>query len=219
MILIFVKIIGIYFCITGTFDTNYPEEYKQMLSKSFSYKFQYLTIVGLYITLFTIILYLVNQTMQLCFKKQIPLLKKTSKLLHAIILPIEILITLFFWSLFLYDPKLIVCEIVYEKCGLNIYKNFCLHLVPFLLLAIEGYYAKLTRSNFHIVCILLFGFSYYLFVRSIAIKENRWPYPFLEKVSEYQRIAIFFTVTLMCIIFYEISMLLLKRQDVKTKHD
>lgn len=213
MLLIFVKIVGMYFCITGTYDTDYPEEYKQMINKTFTNKFQYLTIIGLYITLLTLSLYLINQMFHLIFKRNITYINKISNLLHAMILPIEVLITLLFWSLFIYNPKLIVCEIVYEKCGLNVYKNICLHFIPFLLLAIEAYHSKLTRSNIHIVLLLSFGVCYYLFVKSVAEREKRWPYPFLERFTEYERMVVFFVVTLLCIVFYEVSMYLLKTNN------
>lgn len=215
MILIFTKIIGIYLCIYGSNDSNYPQEYRKFLHKSFTFKFQYLTIIGLYITLLTLSLYLIHQLIARFFNKNIRILNTTSTLLHSIILPIEILITVIFWTLFLINPRLIVCEIVYEKCGMNFYRNVCMHFVPLVLLAIEGYYAQLQRSNFHVFILIVFGMCYYLFVKDIALREKRWPYPFLDKVGEWQRIVIFCSVTGMCIFFYELCMYFAAKEKKK----
>ncbi|KAM0674271.1 hypothetical protein GVAV_002347 [Gurleya vavrai] len=219
MILIFTKVIGIFFCIYGTSDSNYPQEYRDMLHKTVTFKFQYLTIIGLYITLLTLFLCLIHQSLVRFFNKSISFLSNITNFLQSVILPIEILITLVFWSLFIYNPKLIVCEIVYEKCGLNFLNNLCMHFVPFLLLSIEFFSAKLKRSNFHVLFLLVFGFLYYLFVKDIATREKKWPYPFLDKVDDMQRIVIFTTITFLCVVLYEICMYIAQKMADKIKTD
>lgn len=213
MLLIIIKLIGIYLCIYGSSSTNYSEEYRQLLNSYTAYRFQFLTIIGLYLTLFTLTIILLHQTIALIFKRDLQLIRSFSTFLLALILPIELLITLTFWTLYLYDPSVIISEIVLKTTGIGLFQNLCMHLIPVILLIIEVLSFRLERRNSHVVVLCVFGAAYYLFARSIAVRENKWAYPFLDNRSESVRVLIVSFLTLVAVVFYEVVMVVLRVRD------
>lgn len=217
MLLIMIKLIGIFLCIYGSTDISYPPEYKEFLDKSILYRFQYLTIIGLYMTLLTVSLLLIDQLVFIITKRCNEKLKKLTSFLIVVVLPIEIIISVVFWSLYLYDPRTIINEIILATGGITLFQNICMHAIPLFLLTLEIYYIDVKRDNFHVMLLCVFGMLYYLFLRFVAKKANRWPYPFLDGKNEITRAFIFFAMTISGVFIYEICMLCIKLKNERSK--
>lgn len=219
MFLILAKMIGIYFCIYGSSDHNYPEDYKQLIKSSLMLRFQYLTNIGLELTTYTLLMGIFHQIIARVFKKDLRYINFIYKNLLLVILPIEIIITIVFWSLFLYDPKVIVTKAIYDYCGMNLFQNICIHLIPAIFLMNEAIFLDIQRSNLHIIFLVGFGLFYYLFVRKVANDYKKWPYPFLDDASENKRILIFTVITLLSIFIYELCIFIFTKMKKKIKRE
>ncbi|EJW04491.1 hypothetical protein EDEG_01284 [Edhazardia aedis USNM 41457] len=217
MLEILCKILGIFICIFGAHDDGYPDDYKKMLRQKYYNQFQYLTVIGLYMSILTLFLGLKLRIIYKLKKKQIKSLYKIYTKMLSLILPIEILISLVFWSMFIYNPVLIVKESIYEAKGFNFSQNMCLHLFPAILLAFELKNVKLKRSNVCVIAMIIFSFVYYFFCRYIAKKYKSWPYPFLDQLNEARRIVFFAVSTFISIILHEIVILISRKLKAHKK--
>lgn len=218
MFLIFVKLIGIFLCIYGSTDISYPPEYKEFLDKNIFYRFQYLTILGLYMTLLTISLLLIDQLVFKLTNRYSQKLKSISNFLIVVVLPIEIIITVVFWSLYLYDPSTIINEILLSTSGITLFQNVCMHVIPLVLLILEIYYIDIQRDNLHVILLCVFSAIYYLFLRYIAKKVKRWPYPFLDDKNEITRVFLFIVLTLFGVLMYELCMMFIAIKNKRNKN-
>lgn len=210
-----IRIIGIFLCIYGHNNVSYPPESIKHHNVSLMCRCQYLTIIGLYLTLVTLSLLVLNQIAELFIRREMKTMRTAIKFLVSIVLPIETVVTLTFWVLYLYDPKVILNEILIKTNSIRMSHNLCLHLIPILLLVIEAMFLNLKRQNLHVIVLCFFSLAYYVFLRNVALTEKRWPYPFLDDRSEIGRIGIFFALTLAGVLFYEIAMLALTKRMEK----
>lgn len=218
MFLILFKIIGIIFCKYGSYYHGSPDEFRELVNSSFMFRYQYLANIGLELTLYTLYLGVFHQVITRFFKKECKCIKKSYEHILSVLLPIEIAITVVFWTLFLYDPKIIRTPVIYEKYGLDLFQNSCVHLLPAILLINEALFCELQRNNLHILFYIFVSPIYYLFLKKVVEHYKTWPYPFLDEATESKRIMIFIAITILIIFIYELNIIIFKKIKKSNKN-
>lgn len=220
MIRYIIRLIGMTLCIYGHNNIYIPPELLHNSKISYLHRCQFLTIIGLYLTLMTLSLLVISQTVEILIKREIKFIRTVTIFFISIILPIESIITLTFWILYFYDPKTILNETLIQTNSIKISHNLCLHLIPILLLFLEAFFMNFERDNLHVIILCFFSLAYYVFLRNVSLREKRWPYPFLDNRTELGRIGIFFALTLIGVVIYEMLMFVLARKKkIKEKSE
>lgn len=222
MIKLFTRILFLAFCLYGYSDYGAPPEIIEYTSGLVVGKYVFLTTQGLLLTMATLMLGLFqqhNDTQPVnTIRKWI---RNTYLFLLVVTLPLEIIIFLLYWPLHLLSPeKLSPAEFVQNKIAISFFSDFCLHLFPLAALVLEIYERDIEKSKLHLIVFVLFAVFYYCLCREMAKVNNRWPYPFLNEMSEQQRLFFYAGITLAVIFFYEVIIMLKNRhrQMPKVEH-
>jgi len=161
--------------------------------------FLFFTNISLFYTTFCVIV---------GFLKQLaPTLNKLHRFLLPTSIVLEMMVTTFFWILFLINPSLVKKD--FNKSGfslLSLYTEFPKHLFPLLILMIEQAGMKLERMWTHKLFFIGFGIFYGSLSEILIISESNYLYPFFKKFSFKGRILFFVASILINFFFYEVLM-------------
>lgn len=213
MVKLFTKILFLVFCLYGYSDYGAPREIVEYTSGLVVGKYAFLTTQGLLLTIATLMLGLFQRPSDTQPVNGVrKWIRSTYLFLLIVTLPLEIIIFLVYWPLHLLSPeKLSPVEFVQKKIAVSLFSDFCLHLFPLTALLLEIYERNIEKSKLHLVVFVLFAVFYYVLCREIARVNNRWPYPFLNEMTEQQRLFFYAAITLAVIFFYEAIILLKSR--------
>ncbi|KCZ80509.1 hypothetical protein H312_02071 [Anncaliia algerae PRA339] len=212
MFKVFAKITLFSFCLLGCFNFGVPLEILEEEKNIYMGKLRHLTTQGLYLTVFTLI------TGQL-LERGLVFLNQFHATMLVITLPLEFLILLMYWTLYIYDPKTLYPAEFYDK---NIrtthFGNLCVHFFPFIALLLEAKEKDLKKKYYHYIIILFFSFKYFAMSHLFFYYNGFFPYPFLNVLSFLQRICLFLGATLLFLILYE-TIFLLKGNPIENEEN
>lgn len=196
MLKICAKVTLLSFCLLGCFSFGVPEEIIARERGMYMGRLRYLTTQGLYLTVITLFLGKISST-----TKYFQNLYET---MLAVCVPLEMLIVSLFWSLYFYNPRTLYQSDFYDKnIKVTPFGNLCVHLFPLFALIFEIEGRNLQRKMSHYFFIVLLGCLYFCLSHLFFYYENCFPYPFLDLLSIYQRIVVFFGGILIYLAFYE----------------
>ena len=128
---------------------------------------------------------------------------KTKHFLLSTVLPLSTMVFLMFWAIFLYDPGLLRSPELrkYIEQGLITVPQWILHayhtaiiLFPLIdLLLYPSTRSENPNSFTPKKSVLVFcGFSllYFVWMMTVGVKYNKWPYPLLAKMTNIQRVSL-----------------------------
>ncbi|KAG5356622.1 UPF0641 membrane protein [Yarrowia sp. E02] len=171
---------------------HFLEQYPNPLNASYGGKYQYLTILGLCGSYLVFLLALQADVASLYTKDFSNLLYQLKNSVAVAVTPLECVITVLYWSLKLYDPKLLKHPAVKEQIPL--WLDMSIHLVPaatlFLDVVLMG---QPWNLSFVQAVVTNFGLSagYWFWVHKTAAVNEFFPYPFLGLVSTEVRVGVF----------------------------
>ncbi|KAL0265883.1 UNVERIFIED_CONTAM: hypothetical protein PYX00_011600 [Menopon gallinae] len=206
MIKLSTKILFLAFCLYGYSDYGTPQEIVTYTSNLVAGKYLYLTTQGLLLTIATLMLGLFQHSNDTRPTNGVrKWIRSTYLSLLLVTLPLEIIIFLVYWPLHIMCPeKLRPVEFVKNKIAVSLFSDFCLHLFPLTALLLEIYERNIEKSKLHLFVFVLFALFYYGLCREIAKVNNTWPYPFLNGMTEWQRLLFYAGITLAAVLFYEV---------------
>ncbi|KAJ1968609.1 hypothetical protein H4R34_006250 [Dimargaris verticillata] len=152
-------------------------------SRSFGWHFQYLTIVGLALTMVTTALgvgsALRSGTMTV-------LCSKGWQFMLPMTLAAETVIALLYWALTLTSQDLMFYP---DELVIPAWLDFGLHLFPavFQLVSFVRVRPALSPSKRQVYCMLVVGVLYGAWMHFVHHMNGFWPYPFLALMSDMQR--------------------------------
>lgn len=187
-------IIGIYSVVDASIPQNVRDYYNSIVFG----RNQFLTILGVQATIITTILKLLSFTKMKIFDYAFDFL-------YPIALLVEFTITLGFWPLWLTAPDQIEHKVPGSDYKSPLYLEFTHHLLPLLLLLVEGFTSPVKDQNIFIFTNLIFSTLiimplYYVLAYLSHKYNNRWPYPMLDNISHIDRVYIFIGFALMGLI-------------------
>lgn len=216
---VFTKILFLAFCLYGYSDYSAPREIVEYTSGLLVGKYLFLTTQGLLLTIATLMLGLFQRPSDTQPMNDVrKWIRSTYLFLLIVTLPLEIIIFLLYWPLHLLHPeKLRPAEFVQNKIAASLFSDLCLHLFPLTALILEIYERNIEKSKLHLIVFVLFAIFYYCLCRETAKVNNRWPYPFLNEMTEQQRLFLYAGITIAVIFFYEVIILLKSRHNTCLK--
>ena len=187
------RLLFVSLCLYGYSLVNSHKDLQLALERSYGGKFEFLTMLGSLLTMFTLIVV----TFESILKTNI--LLRTKTILLAISFPIETVVTVFYWCLYFYDPLLL--HQGPKPIGLD--TDICLHLVPGVALWIEFLEMKNFKSSkYHIWFLLFLCVSYFAWVHFLFTRNEKWVYPILGIISFNDRVLFFSVSTFFAILTY-----------------
>ncbi|CAB4392107.1 unnamed protein product [Rhizophagus irregularis] len=161
------------------------------------FQFTHLTIVGLLFSLVAFVFALLYDLFSTV--KVISFLKTW---FMVVTVPLEGLISILYWGLIIYDETLLL-----DKPRLPILIDLGFHLIPAVCLWTDFLFftKEFRKSHSHIFYLLLFAFSYAVWIQFYFVNYGTWPYPILSKLETQQRIGFYFTCFALCTGIYHIG--------------
>lgn len=173
-----------FFIVIGSYsiaDHSLPLPIAEYFNSLYFGRKQFLTILGMYLTIFLTILKI--------FK-----FERLHSFLYPFGLCAEMTITLVFWIMYIFVPNLLIFEVPGYKYNSSICLHLVHHFLPLLILCFEGFYTDLENISF--IKVFFLTPIYYLIAYLAYKLNNKWPYPFLEQISHLLRILIFILYSL-----------------------
>nr|CAG8559085.1 15590_t:CDS:2 [Entrophospora candida] len=120
--------------------------------------------------------------------------------------PLEGLISVLYWTFILYDEQLLLDP---GQSRLPILIDMGFHLIPAICLWIDFLFfmKEFKKSHNHIFYILLFAFSYSVWVQFWFFQYGTWPYPILAKLETQHRIGFYACCSVLFTAMYHIGAL------------
>lgn len=188
-------------CIYGCTNYCLPQEIIDYCNTLSGGKYIYLTNISLYLTVGTLCLGIFVRY----FKY--PRLLPTYVNLVSVLLPLELLVTILFWVLFLVDPTLVRDKDLYDKgVRVDLLSDLSMHLFPFVALVLEQYDVEFIRELSHVIFFSVFCVVYFLLCLVFSKVNGFWVYPILDKLSMAGRILLFGFSNVLILAFYELFM-------------
>ncbi|KAG0179341.1 hypothetical protein DFQ29_002231 [Apophysomyces sp. BC1021] len=180
---------GLY-CVNFVYDNPY--------AVGFGGHFQYLTIMGLTTATLAFTLKLLRFLVP-------GILPVTYEVILYLAGPMEGMISLVYWAMFLKDPYLLTPK---DIPPIPMYVDCALHLNPAVLLWVDFliFNAEFKRSLRHVVAIYGFTTFYYVWSWFCQSQNGYWPYPFLNDFSSAGRLAFYLGCGTLSWIIYESEM-------------
>ncbi|EQB62355.1 integral membrane [Vairimorpha apis BRL 01] len=207
---IITKIARLFFLITctyGTTDYCLPKEIVNHNNTFYGSKYIYLTNICLYITVTC--LFMGNMVRQLRVQGLLEIYRHTL----CLMLPLNCLVSILFWTLFYIDPTLIRDKDLYNKnIRISLFSDLCVHLFPFLSLLVEHKGLIIKSHPCHCIFYILFTVTYYFICYYFSKLNNMWVYPLLGKLDLKNRILLFFFSTILVIFIYKMMMYFIKNE-------
>ncbi|EPR78939.1 hypothetical protein SLOPH_1693 [Spraguea lophii 42_110] len=199
MIIDLLRIICLSCFVYVSMEGNLPEKLRDYYSQLFAGRKQFLTILSLYATIFSIVMGIAARLSGSLYLKTI--FEATLSLAFIA----ETIVTIMFWALYFYDKKLIFSkDLLDESMQSSFAVELILHLLPICVLIMEVYINPIRRDLKQKIIVYVFSYKYLLWLYYLSYKNNKWPYPFLETQNDLMRIAIIFVVTSVGVIVSEI---------------
>ncbi|KAK9467290.1 FAR-17a/AIG1-like protein [Lipomyces arxii] len=193
------------------FSSNIP------MNRTYGGQFQFLTILGVTVSYITVTTGLLAHIMSSNF------LLRTKNRLLMVAAPVEILISLLYGSICLYDRSLLVPQSV--TVFLPSYVDFGLHGAPSILLALDFFLFSPNWSLNPISTFILYAFiatGYWIWIHHTYSINNFFPYPLLELLTREQRAILFLVCTVLLLGVYLVLIklhALIVKLDVKDVKD
>ena len=195
------------------FDMIDNSKFIQNCPEYSTYKYLLLTKISLSITIISSISGILKRVTGVESKWHSFLLASASSL--------ETIVFLLFWGLLFFDKKAIVDpNAIKNHSESTLWNRFCSHTIPFILAYLNMHDMSLSYKKQSIVFFLLFGIVYYCATCTYAHYFHRDIYPFLSKVTYFQKALIFVAIDLLAIIIYLVNLKVFgKRSKTKNKKD
>ncbi|RHZ86438.1 hypothetical protein Glove_51g82 [Diversispora epigaea] len=168
-------------------------------SQNLIFEFTHLTIIGL---LFSLVAFVLALLYDIFTKSRVISILKN--IFTAVSVPLEGLISLMYWSLILYDEKLILEP---GNARLPFLIDLGFHLIPALCLWTDFlFFTKdFRKSHSHVFYILIFAFSYSIWIQFWFSQFGMWPYPLLAKLETQHRIGVYLACFVLCTGIYHLG--------------
>ncbi|KAF9764843.1 UPF0641 membrane protein [Nosema granulosis] len=190
-------------CIYGCLDYCLPQEIRDYIASVHGGKYLYLTNMCLYFTVGTLV---VGMSVRYFSCKGLVVSYIN---LVSVVLPLELLVTVLFWTLFLIDPTLVRDKDLYEQgVRVDLLSDLSMHLFPFIALLLEQYDIKIVREKSHVLFFSIFCVFYFLLCLAFSRANGFWVYPILDKLSPVGKIMLFAFSNLFVVAFYELFVFL-----------
>lgn len=193
------KLIFLSLCFYGYLSIVTNEQFELAMEKCYGGKFEFLTIISLFITILTLIISILDTFFSLRYLKIV---------LLAIGFPVESLVTLYYWSIYFYDSNLVMPK----DFKISFFTELCLHVFPAVALWLELLTMrnfKHFNSNFFFLFALVAG--YYGWIHFLFQKNDRWVYPILELLDPFQRSVFFILSVFVICLFYLFGIFIYKQ--------
>ncbi|KAG5859364.1 FAR-17a/AIG1-like protein [Encephalitozoon hellem] len=193
------------FCVYGGTDYSQPREWIDFVNKLAGGSHIYITQIGLYMTVITLLLsYCVKHMGALAFKE-------VYRDFISVTLPMEALVTTVFWTLNFINPTLLKNREFY-MAGIRtpLICEVSLHLFPFLVLLIDQVGVDIYEKKRHYLFFGIFGIVYFIVIHHFQKLNDYWVYPFLGYMTMLMRAVFVFVAILLVICYYKLFMLLSK---------
>ncbi|KAI9275893.1 FAR-17a/AIG1-like protein [Phascolomyces articulosus] len=173
--------------------------YENPYAVGFGGHFQYLTILGLTVATFAFLLKLLALLLPKVFEA-------AYETVSNLALPLEGLISTLYWGMGLIDPHFITPK---DMPPIPLVVDCALHLFPAMFLWFDFliFNNEFKRSVRHIAMLYGFGFSYYVWSGVCHSRNSHYPYPFLDQMSEFQRVLFYFISATLAWCMYEIAII------------
>ncbi|KAI4291958.1 hypothetical protein PAPHI01_1240 [Pancytospora philotis] len=160
-------------------------------------EYLYFTNIGLLYTIFAVTVGWVANTSKF--------IKEAHSFSVATCLILEILVALIFWTLFLIDPFLVKNRSDFVGGARpSIINELPKHAFPLVILLIEKSATKISKCWKHRAFLLGFGIAYYAASEGFIAAEQMYLYPFLRKISPFQRFQLFAALSSFSVLVYEL---------------
>ncbi|KAF7682642.1 hypothetical protein TCON_2134 [Astathelohania contejeani] len=209
MFLFTAKAIGLFLCMYAGSEWSMPKEMIKALEEAKIGRLQFLTIIGLYFTILTLFQGLIINILYKNTRTQSRINRALNNIYSfsmSIVLPLEMIITVFFWILNFINPKLLFHEDMYKRnIHVSAFTNLCLHLFPLILLLLNLLEIDINRCYLHKIVLIKCSLIYYIWIFFVARENKRWPYAFMDKLTNTQHAILYIFSSAVLIIFYEIA--------------
>lgn len=131
--------------------------------------------------------------------------------MNGIVLVIETLITLLYWSLYYFASKLIHDEdaTLANNGPPHLFMDTAAHLIPFLAMLSDFMMTRSSKKQlyehrvYHLTAITIFVFGYFIWILYLFTgNEQYFPYPFLREMTPPVRIAFtIFNTVVGCLLY------------------
>jgi hypothetical protein len=186
-------------CIYATTEYAHPPESNELTKRMAGANHIYLTHLGLYMTIMTLLLsYSVRHL-------GLGNLKEVYRDSLSLAIPLEGFVVTAFWALHLIDPTLLRNkELYYAGVRTPFVTEISLHLLPFILLLIDQSDVNLYHKRTHYM-LLMGGAAGYFFVSYYFFLLNKcWAYPFLDDMPMALRMVVLTGLTAIVILYYKL---------------
>ncbi|CAO1635493.1 unnamed protein product [Parajaminaea phylloscopi] len=175
------------------------------LSSQFGGHYQFLTNISLVLTFVTLLL-----GMTRAVSPSLPLTRELKTVATAITMPIEVIVSLLYWTVLAIDPTLLIPsrevpdplnpgQFVTETVRLPLLTDLCMHAFPAILLSVDylAFSAPLPLrrpnilSSWPIWTSIISTISYCLWAEVCKAHNGQYPYPLLSVLSTTHRVTLY----------------------------
>lgn len=178
MIITTLRILIIIVCLYSLTDASIPKQLAEHFSTQKGGRNQFLTIIGVQLTILTLLLNVLR-----C--------RRLHSFLYPIALTAEFTISITFWFFYFTNPACLMRPVPGVDVLLPFYMDLVYHLLPLAALVIEAFVIDLNNFSLSIWTLALVPVAYYIWAFYLFKSNGVWPYPMLDNLSETRRIAYF----------------------------
>lgn len=202
MIYATMRLLGLGLVIYGISDISTPPEIYDWIVNNAGGRWRYFTYLGLYLTISTLVVGTIKRSMQK-FTTMLSFLSWLHSHLLTVTFPIEILISVMYWSLLLQNERNFKRDqFLNKRIQVPLFCDVCQHFMPLISLLLEMQDTEIIRCDGHFVFYFVLGVIYFGFCTYLNKLNNTWPYPFLERMSAAKRSLVFvFSVALVIVAY------------------
>jgi FAR-17a/AIG1-like protein len=179
-------------------------EYHFHLTNRYAGRMEFLTNLGLLLTITTSVMSLLAEWQPANLK-----LKQLWHFFLGLSFPLESVIFLLYWSLRYYDRGLVSSrEMLARGVMIPLFTDLSIHFFPAIGLYIELliFAKEFISSRAHSFSLIAFNNAYMIYAHVLYHLNNKdWVYPLLGELSERQHIILVMITTSLCMVFYYIG--------------
>lgn len=198
MLVLTFHVLSILLLLYSLTDASIPKALADHFNSQKGGRNQFLTIIGVQLTIFTLLLGILKY-------------KRAHNFFYPIALATEFTISITFWFFYFTNPASLMRPIPEVDALLPFYMDVVYHALPLAALIIEAFYIDLTAFQLSPCTFAMVPISYYIWAAYLSKSNGVWPYPMLDNMSSSVRMVYFLFYTLIGITASHIFISIVRR--------
>ncbi|ELQ76494.1 putative transporter [Trachipleistophora hominis] len=203
------RVLSILLLLYSLSDASIPKELADHFNTQKGGRNQFLTIIGVQLTILTLLLNVLKY-------------RRAHNFIYPIALATEFTISITFWFFYFTNPANLMRPIPGVETLLPFYMDIVYHLLPLLALIVEAFVIDLSAISLSPCTFAMVPIAYYIWAAYLSKSNGVWPYPMLDNMSSTKRMIYFGYYTLIGIVSSQIFVSVarrISRHCFKAKND